>query len=126
MIGLDTNVLVRFLVRDDVEQAERARVLIEGRRAEDPGFISLIVLVELTWVLRRTYDISASDVTAVIARLLDASCFVLQEADLVRRALRSTAELADVLIAELGSAAGCRTTVTFDRLASRHPAMTLI
>lgn len=129
MIGLDTNVLVRFLVRDDAAQAERAKALIDDLHAAAPGFISLVVLVELIWVLRGTYAISTPDIEGVLERLLDANFFVLQEADLVRGALRSTAaatDLADALIVELRRAAGCTSTVTFDRAAARSAGMTLL
>lgn len=129
MIGLDTNVLVRFLVRDDAAQAERAKALIDDLHAAAPGFISLAVLVELIWVLRGTYAISTPDIEGVLERLLDANSFVLQEADLVRRAPRSTAaatDLADALIVELGLAAGCTSTVTFDRAAAWSAGMTLL
>lgn len=127
MIGLDTNVLVRYLAQDDPEQSARATEIVEALDEAERGFVSLVVLVELHWVLRRAYRMSVADVAGVVERLLRARELVVQESDLVRRALRaSELELPDAVIAELGASVGCTTTVTFDRGASRHPAMTLL
>lgn len=126
MIGLDTNVLVRYLVQDDPDQAARATALIEGLDDERKGFVTVVVLVELVWVLRRAYDVEPDEVHAVLDRLLRAKEVVVQHADAVRLALRraaSGADFPDALISELGAAAGCETTVTFDVQAARHSGM---
>ncbi len=89
--------------------------------------MSLVVLVELNWVLRRAYRMSASEVAGVVERLLRARELVVQDADLVRRGLRASGvELPDAVIAELGRSGGCSTTATFDRRASTHDGMTLL
>ena len=73
MIGLDTNVLVRYLTQDDPSQARLATELIERRLSEqDPGFISVVAMVETAWVLERAYGLRAADIAAVIERLLQA------------------------------------------------------
>ena len=129
MIGLDTNVLVRYLAQDDPEQSARATELIESLDDEQKGFVSLVVLVELHWVLRRAYGTAATEVAGVLERLLRARELVVQDSDLVRRALRAGregVEFPDAVIAELGTGAGCSTTVTFDRRAGGHPAMRLL
>ena len=128
MIGLDTNVLVRYLVQDEPDQAARATALIEGLDDEHKGYVSIVVLVELVWVLRRAYDVEPDEVHAVLDRLLRAQEVVVQHADAVRLALRratSGADFPDAVIHELGAAAGCDTTVTFDVKAARHSGMQL-
>jgi predicted nucleic-acid-binding protein len=121
VIGLDTNVLVRYLVQDDPEQSAVAAAVVEGLDEHHRGFISLVVLVELHWVLRRAYGIGPGEVLAVVDQLLRARELAIQESDLVRRSWRQAmagADLADALVAELGVAAGCEHTVTFDRRAA--------
>jgi predicted nucleic-acid-binding protein len=128
LIGLDTNVLVRYLAQDDADESARATQLVERLDDENPGFISLIVLCELTWVLRRTYDVSRADVTSIVRQLLDTRELAVQEPDLVRKALNQpgASDLADVLISEAGLLAGCEYTATFDRKAARLRGMKLV
>ena len=79
MIGLDTNVLVRYLTQDDPSQARLATELIERRLSEqDPGFISVVAMVETAWVLERAYGLGAADIAAVIERLLQAAELVVR------------------------------------------------
>ena len=70
MITLDTNVLVRYLVEDDVQQAEAARVLLAGLTAERPGFVCREVAVELVWVLERAYEFSRDRISTVLEELV--------------------------------------------------------
>lgn len=129
MIGLDTNVIVRYITQDDPDQSRRATRLIESLDEHNRGFISLVVLCELHWVLRRAYKVTREDAASVVRRLLSAKELVLQEADAVRRALaRLTTEsdFADVLISELGILAGCDRTATLDKRASRIRGMKLV
>ncbi len=72
MIGLDTNVLVRYLAQDDQEQSALATQVLESLDEAERGFVSLVVLVELQWVLRRAYRMSASEVAGIVERLLRA------------------------------------------------------
>jgi predicted nucleic-acid-binding protein len=129
VIGLDTNVLVRFLVRDDPEQYQRAEAVFSALTAADQGYLSVVVLVETHWVLTRSYGFAASQALRALALLLDAVELVVQEAPAVRAALRAAdrgADFADALISELASSAGCEATLTFDRRAARHAGMRML
>jgi predicted nucleic-acid-binding protein len=128
MIGLDTNVIVRYVMQDDVGQSARASALVDSLREDRRGFVSLVVLAEVHWVLRRAYRVSPSRAADVVRGLLDAAEVEVAEADSVRRALVSAEEgdFTDALVAELGSAAGCAWTATFDQQASRLPGMRLV
>jgi predicted nucleic-acid-binding protein len=129
VIGLDTNVLVRYVLADDPAQYELAATLISTLDESDKGFVSLVALVEMSWVLSRGYDISRSRIGEVIKELVEAQELILEQEDLVRRAvakLDQGADFADAVIAELGADAGCRETVTFDRRASARAGMRLL
>ena len=121
MIALDTNILVRYLVEDDARQARLARELIEDRLTEsEPGFISLPVLCEIVWALRHVYHRSRADVARAVGLLLQARQIKIEEQALVGRALQHEAsDIADALIHEVGQAAGCVKTMTFDRSFAR-------
>lgn len=126
MIGLDTNVIVRYLAQDDVRQAAAATRLIEGSlSAEVRGFISIVTLAEVVWVMASTYRVARASVADVVEGLLTAPQLTIEKADVVWRALRayrvSRADFSDALIVELGRDAGCAKTVTFDRQAAVHP-----
>jgi len=130
MIGLDTNVLVRYFAQDDPIQSAKALQLIERRLTEDePGFISLVALVETVWVLQRRYRRDARDVAAIIERLLQAPVVVIENATEVFLAMTAVQEgrgsFSDVLIGALGAKAGCSVTLTFDRKAARLPGFAL-
>lgn len=129
MIGIDTNVLVRYLVRDDPEQARRARAVIEALSSEEQGFLSVIVLVETYWVLTRSYGFAPDQAVEVLVRVADVAEVVVQDAPLVRRALQQAgagADFADSLIHQAGLGAGCSSTVTFDRRAAKTAGMDLL
>lgn len=122
MIGLDTNVVVRYLAQDDPEQSAQASELIDGLTAVEPGFVSLVAVVEVYWVLRSAYGQSRARCADLIDGLLDARELRVGDAAVVRTAAaacREGADFADVVIAELGRVAGCGTTMTFDRRAAR-------
>lgn len=120
MIGLDTNVLVRYLAQDDPRQAARATRLIENELNERrPGFVGLIVLVEVCWVLKRLYGATQQELRDVVRILLEARQLVLEARAVVMRALAGQGDLADVLIVESARDAGCEGVVSFDRKAIR-------
>lgn len=120
MIGLDTNVLVRYLTQDDPRQAARANRLIENELNERrPGFVGLIVLVEVCWVLKRLYGATQQELRDVVRILLEARQLVLEARAVVMRALAGQGDLADVLIVESARDAGCEGVVSFDRKAIR-------
>ncbi len=129
MIGLDTNVLVRYAVRDNARQTAVADRLIEALDAEMPGFLSHVVLAETWWVLRRAYGFPAERCRAFLATLLDVREIQVQDSDLVRVALDRASEgadFADALVTVQAEASGATATVTFDRRAAKHAGMTLL
>jgi predicted nucleic-acid-binding protein len=128
--GLDTNVLVRYVMQDDPRQSPRATRLIESLTADAPGFVPVVVLVELVWVLTGSYGRDRTQVATVLDALLRSKELVVDRAELVTQALRrysaEGADFADALIERLASAAGCSATVTFDVGAVKAAAMTLV
>jgi len=121
-IGVDTNVLVRFLAQDDPVQSKLATRLL--RDAEQKSLrvrVNLPVLVETCWVLKSAYDHPTDLVLDIVERLMDAPPFVVESESLVRRALERARvhrhDLPDVLIAELNRS--CSTTWTFDKKAAK-------
>ncbi len=116
MTGVDTNVLLRYLVRDDPTQAARAaRELERGERF----LVGSIVLCELVWVLETGYGFSRRDVAVTLERILATAQFEIEAKDLALGALddfrRSTADFSDCLLGRRNRAAGAAETVTFDR-----------
>ena len=130
MIGLDTNVLVRYIMQDDALQAELATALIESLTVDEPGFVPLVALIELVWVLSSAFDLVRSQVVQALETLLLTKEIQVENAEVVWRALRlyraSAADFADCLIERSAAASGCSRTMTFDRGAVKHCAMTLV
>ena len=126
MIGLDTNVLVRYLAQDDAVQSRRAADIIEGRlNDQNPGFVGVVATAETVWVLDRAYGLSDEEIVRAIERMLQAEILVVECEEEVFAAMTALAEglgsFADALIGALGARAGCATTLTFDRKALRLP-----
>ncbi|HEY1931058.1 MAG TPA: type II toxin-antitoxin system VapC family toxin [Acetobacteraceae bacterium] len=126
MIGLDTNILLRYLMQDDVAQAARAKDLIEQQLSEEePGFVSVVVMAETAWVLERSYGQTSMDIAAAIERFLQIDAITVEHAQEVFIAVTALRQgrgtFADALIGELGRRAGCTSTMTFDRKALRLP-----
>ncbi|MFC8042138.1 PIN domain-containing protein [Nocardia sp. NPDC057353] len=129
MIGLDANVLVRYLTQDDPEQSALANAVIDELTEGDPGYVTMLVLAEIYWVLRRGYRQSPEAVTDVLLGLLDSAEIVVERADTVRQALRRAADgadFADALVEQLSTEAGCERTVTFDPRAGDGAGMRLL
>ena len=131
MIGLDTNVLVRYLLDDDPVWSPVATSFIDEQLTpERPGYINAITLVELVWTLRRLPDYDRGKLATLIENLLLSDTLVLGEAAAVSRALATfktgSAGFADYLIAELNEAAGASPTVTIDRKAAKYPPFTAL
>lgn len=131
MIGLDTNILVRYLAQDDPVQSPKATEIIERRLTEEnPGFISLVAMVETVWVLDRAYGLSAGSIAAAVERILQIEVLVVEnEQDIFTAmlALKSgSGSFSDALIAALGLRAGCAQTLTFDRKATRLAGFALV
>ena len=126
MLGVDTNVLVRFLVRDDEIQFEKARKLI--RREVAAGrcvFVSQLVLLETEWVLRSRYGLPKDLIMGAISGVLGATDVLFEDEPAIEEALfiwkDSTAEFADCLIGARNRRLGCRATATFDATSSMLP-----
>lgn len=126
MLGIDTNILVRFLVQDDETQFEKARKLIKreiaaGRRV----FVNQLVLLETEWVLRSRYSVPKSLIIEAISGLLDANDVQFEDEPTIEEAIfiwkESTADFADCLIGAKNRRLGCRATATFDLKASKLP-----
>ena len=130
MTGIDTNVLVRFFTKDDLEQGSRAKQFLRALSPESPGFVSLVSLIELVWVLRSQYRLSKADLIQHLERLLDSPELMIENQTAVTLALRrfasGKADFADCLIERSGAAAGCSETVTFDVNASRFAGMRML
>jgi predicted nucleic-acid-binding protein len=130
MTGLDTNVLVRFIVRDDPVQVARADALLDLFTQEMPGFISLVAFAELFWVLNRVYRMPKSELTRCLWRLLNSGDLRIENHACVYQALQryeiEKVDFADCLIERLNHAAGCRETFTFDENAAQHAGMKLL
>jgi len=130
MIGLDTNILVRYLTQDDRVQSAKATQLIERRLSEqNPGFVSLVAMVETAWVLERSYGLAEKEIAAAIERLLQADVLVVESEQEVFTAMialkQGHGSFADALIGALGVKAGCSRTLTFDQKALRLPGFAL-
>ena len=130
MIGLDTNVLVRYIAQDDPVQSPKATRLIESLTADDPGYVSLVSVVELVWVLTGCYSSSKAEICVVLETLLRTKEIIVENADVVWRALRlfkaNNADFSDCLIERSASDAGCGYTATFDQGAVKNCGMKLI
>lgn len=130
MIGLDTNLLVRIFAGDDPAQADRVSRLIDIDAREEKAFVSVVVLVEFAWTMRRVYRWEADWVLVALRKITEHANVLVEDRDAVRNAIARSAsaraEFPDQLIAVRNLASGCRTTLTFDRDAARDPGFTLL
>ncbi|MDR2244100.1 MAG: type II toxin-antitoxin system VapC family toxin [Burkholderiales bacterium] len=130
MIGLDTNVLIRYIAQDDKKQSAQATNLIEAFTSEKPGFVSLIGIIELVWVLESCYESDKEEIVNVIDTLLKTKELVVENSIAVQQALRifstTNVDFSDCLIERSGHHAGCNHTATFDRKASRIEGMVFV
>ena len=130
MIGLDTNVLVRYIMQDDAAQSAKAGTLMDSLTAQAPGFIALVSVVELMWVLSACYGLNRPQLTAALEALLRTRELLVERAEIVWKAMRlyrdSKADFADCLIELSNASAGCEYTATFDQGAAKHASMSLI
>lgn len=131
MIGIDTNILLRYFTKDDEAQFEVAREILEDRlSAGDPGYITLIVTVELVWALKHVYKYPADKIVALLRALLDADELEFERSDLVAEAIdhavMNQIELAEALIALKNLEAGCSSTLTLNKKFAKSVAVTLV
>jgi predicted nucleic-acid-binding protein len=126
MIGLDSNILVRYLTQDDPIQSPKATEVIERQLTEEnPGFVSIVAMVETVWVLDRAYELATNEIAAAVERMLQTSVLVVENEQQVFTAMIALKEgrgsFADALIVALGARVGCSRTLTFDQKALRLP-----
>jgi predicted nucleic-acid-binding protein len=126
VIALDTNVLVRFLVKDDVRQWEACKSLVDATLARGDGlFVGHVVLCELAWVLASVYDHTREEVRAALRAVAASGNVTVEAVDEVHRALdahaRGQGDVSDYLIREHALRAGCDVVVTFDRKLLKEP-----
>jgi len=130
MIGLDTNILVRYIAQDDPKQSPKATRLIESLSIDARGYVGVVSVVELVWVLTDCYQMTKDGLCEVLETLLRTKEIVVANADIVWQALRlfkgGKADFADCLIERFASSDGCDYLVTFDRDAAKRCGMRLI
>ena len=130
MIGLDTNVLLRFFAQDDLHQSLLADATMASLTADDPGWVGLATVLEFVWAMSKKMRFAKPVVCNALERILLLESVVLEQDIIVASAVqqfRSTrADFADCLIAASARAAGCSETVTFDHIAARDAGMELI
>jgi predicted nucleic-acid-binding protein len=130
MIGLDTNILVRYFIQDDPEQTRLAVNLIDSLSPTESGWTGVAVFMELDWVLNNVLKVKKDRVVEIFDTLLVSQELVVENAETVREALQlyrsRNTDFSDCLIASAAEAAGCSRTVTFDRIAARDAGMELI
>lgn len=124
MIGLDTNILVRFVTKDDDIQARKAyEVLTQSCSEQNQGFVSTIVLIELVWVLQSCYEYEKAYIIQTLESLILAKEICLEHSDSVQKACNyfslKNVDFSDTLIGIINKSYGCKTTVTFDKKAAK-------
>ena len=124
MIGLDTNVVVRYLTQDDPVQSRRATQIFENQLTTlEPGFLSVVTMVETVWVLDRAYGFIDQEIAAALERMIQTDVLLIENEQEVFTAMTALKQgrgtFADALIAALGAKAGCKHTLTFDQKALR-------
>ncbi|MDX2219368.1 MAG: type II toxin-antitoxin system VapC family toxin [Burkholderiales bacterium] len=123
MIGLDTNVLVRYFAQDDATQSAAANKVMANLSKDAPGFVSLVVLCELVWVLEDAYNVAKPQLIELLVSVLESDEFVIERKPVAWAALEqyraSGLDFSDAVISLCGLDAGCQHTLTFDRAASK-------
>ena len=124
MIGLDTNVMVRYLTQDDPVQSRRATQIFDHQLTTlEPGFLSVVTMVETVWVLDRAYGFIDQEIAAALERMIQTDVLLIENEQEVFTAMTALKQgrgtFADALIAALGAKAGCKHTLTFDQKALR-------
>lgn len=130
MIGLDTNVLVRYFAQDDEVQSSKATNLIESLSDAEPGFISMVTLIELVWVMQGAYKAKKDNIVHILSLLLQTKEFIVENTETALQALAvfrdSKAGFSDCFIERTGHKYGCEYTATFDTDAAATSGMRLV
>ena len=123
MIALDTNVLIRYLTRDNPEQAEAARALLQGLTTDNPGFICREVVIEVVWVLERSYRFSRERIANIVVELVATDTLVIEDDNDVAQAAavyrEGSADFSDLMILSAANRVGAQPLYTFDRRFAR-------
>ena len=123
MIALDTNVLIRYLTRDNPEQAEAARALLQGLTTDNPGFICREVVIEVVWVLERSYRFSRERIANIVVELVATDTLVIEDDNDVAQAAavyrEGSADFSDLMILSAVNRVGAQPLYTFDRQFAR-------
>jgi predicted nucleic-acid-binding protein len=122
--ALDTNVLVRFLVKDDEHQSQLVYRIFKKAESEKKAFwVSLLVILEIIWVLDSVYEISRSEILDSLGELVLMPILKIEGQPVVQKfilsARKNSVDLSDVLIACTASMSGCDSVLTFDKKASK-------
>jgi predicted nucleic-acid-binding protein len=129
MIGLDTNILIRYIAQDDAINSPRADAIMNSLTVDEPGWIALTALAELIWVLVRRFRMDRSGIYTILTKLLTNPVLIIEQSDIVqqaaRRYLNGNAEFTDCLVACACESAGCAKILTFDKRAAKTAGMTL-
>jgi predicted nucleic-acid-binding protein len=130
VIGLDTNVLVRYFGQDDVQQSPQADAILDSLTADHPGWVGLAAVLELVWVMTSVKGAGRVIIADTLDQLLAMEAMTVEQASTLANAVQrfrsGKAEFADCLIAASAQNAGCGRTLTFDRIAARDAGMELI
>ena len=129
MTGIDSNVLVRYLVKDDPVQSRKAVELFQTLTPTNKGFISLVAIVESIWVLGSVYKQEKELIRKAVLKLLGSARLQVQSDSVIEAALsrlEPDGDLADIIIAEIGKSYACETTATFDKKAAKLAGMSLL
>jgi predicted nucleic-acid-binding protein len=130
MIGLDTNILVRYFTQDDARQSKAANQLIANLNKQTPGYITLVTLCELIWVLEISYSTPKQHVLEIIEQILQSDELEIENKPIAWKALascrQSAADFGDVVVLKLCEHAGCEESFTFDKVAAKLLGFTLL
>jgi predicted nucleic-acid-binding protein len=130
VIGLDTNVLLRFIAQDDKQQSPMADTIIASLTKRNPGWIAVATVLEFVWAMSKSMRFPKSVVCNALDRMLALDTIVMEQETIVSLAVQqyraTRADFADCLIAASARAAGCAKTVTFDKIAARDAGMELL
>ena len=130
MTSIDTNVIVRYLVGDDAEQAEAARALLDGLTPDDPGFICREVVIEIAWVLERSYRFTRARVAEALMDLTASDSLVVENPDDVAAAAylyrQGGVGFSDLMVLSAAERAGAAPLYTFDRRLARMEGAVLV
>jgi len=130
MIGIDTNVLVRYITQDDERQGRLARRYLETQLTMDsPGFINHVVLCELVWVFETAYRYSREQILKALQRLFESAVVRFESSQILWRALdlyQQGQDFSNAVLVLVNASRGCEFTLTFDKRAAKMSAARLL